>query len=170
MAEDKVDAAFNAVGPKSTLTMKQFLNQCLEVSQSSAQLNWLTDEQILAAGIEAWTELPLWLVESNIDAGGIFHADNRRAIDQGLEFRPLAQTIKDTLDWSRATGQVKESPFASQSAKFREGTSNARTVRSLLRDSLPPVFVDSAKNGCVVPIVNSLRSGVDRPMLAGCTR
>jgi 2'-hydroxyisoflavone reductase len=111
MAEDKVNAVFNAVGPKSTLTMKQFLNQCLEVSQSSSELNWLTDEEVLAAGIEAWTELPLWLAESNIDAGGIFHADNRRAIDQGLEFRSLAQTIKDTLDWSRATGQVKESPL-----------------------------------------------------------
>jgi 2'-hydroxyisoflavone reductase len=49
--------------------------------------------------------------QSDIEAGGIFYADNRRAIVQGLEFRPLAQTIKDTRDWSRATGQVKESPL-----------------------------------------------------------
>jgi 2'-hydroxyisoflavone reductase len=111
MAEDQVSAVFNAVGPKSTLTMKQFLSQCLEVSQSSAQLMWLTDEQVVAAGIEAWTELPLWLAESNVETGGIFHADNRRAIAQGFEFRPVAQTIKDTLDWSRATGQVKQSPL-----------------------------------------------------------
>ena len=71
LAEDKVNAVFNAVGPESTLTMKQFLDQCLEVSQSSAQLDWLADEQVLAAGIEGWTELPLWIAENDIDAGGI---------------------------------------------------------------------------------------------------
>lgn len=111
MAEDKLNAVFNAVGPESTLTMKQFLDRCIEVSQSTAQLDWLTDEQILAAGIEGWTELPLWFAESDVAAGGIFYADNRRAIAHGLEFRPLAQTIKDTRDWSRVTGEVKESPL-----------------------------------------------------------
>jgi 2'-hydroxyisoflavone reductase len=111
VAEDKVNGVFNAVGSELTLTMKQFLDQCLELSQSCAQLDWLTDEQVLGAGIEAWTELPLWVAESDIEAGGIFYADNRRAIAQGLKFRPLAQTIKDTRDWSRATGQVKESPL-----------------------------------------------------------
>jgi 2'-hydroxyisoflavone reductase len=111
MAEDKVNAVFNAVGPEPTLMMEQFLDRCLEDSQSCAQLNWLTDEQVLAAGIEGWTELPLWVAESDSDAGGIFYADNRRAIKLGLEFRPLAQTIKDTRDWSRATGEFKESPL-----------------------------------------------------------
>lgn len=111
MAEDKVSAVLNAVGPKSTLTMERFLLQCLEVSQSSAQLEWLTDEQIVTASIEAWTELPLWLPEDDIDAGGIFYGDNRRAIAYGLEFRAVSQTIMDTLDWSRSTGQVKQSPL-----------------------------------------------------------
>ena len=46
--------------------------------------------------------------------GGIFHADNRRATERGLAFRPLAETIRDTLDWSRATGKVKRSPLLVQ--------------------------------------------------------
>ncbi|MGC2969932.1 NAD-dependent epimerase/dehydratase family protein [Paraburkholderia aspalathi] len=111
VAEDRVNAAFNAVGPASTLTMEQFLDQCLEVSQSGAQIDWLTDEQVLAAGIEGWTELPLWVAESDLDTGGVFLADNRRAIGRGLEVRPLAQTINDTRDWSRATGEDKGSPL-----------------------------------------------------------
>lgn len=114
MAEDKVNAVFNAVGPQSTLTMGQFLDQCLEASQSGARLEWLTDEQVLAGGIEGWTELPLWIAENDIEAGGIFYGDNRRATDQGLGFRPLAQTIRDTRDWSRATGTVKQSPLLVQ--------------------------------------------------------
>jgi 2'-hydroxyisoflavone reductase len=111
LAEDKVNGAFNAVGPESTLTMKHFLDQCLAVSQSAAQLDWLTDAQVLAAGIDGWTELPLWLAESDSDAGGIFYADNRRALAQGLSFRPVAQTIADTREWSRATGHAKDSPL-----------------------------------------------------------
>jgi 2'-hydroxyisoflavone reductase len=114
MAEEQVNTILNAVGPQSTLTMKQFLDQCLESSQRGAQLEWLTDEQILAAGIEGWTELPLWVAEDDTDVGGIFHADNRRATERGLAFRPLAETIRDTLDWSRATGKVKRSPLLVQ--------------------------------------------------------
>ncbi|WP_187631744.1 NAD-dependent epimerase/dehydratase family protein [Paraburkholderia sp. UCT31] len=120
MAEDKVNAVFNAVGPQSTVTMGQFLDQCLEGSQGGAQLDWLTDEQVLAAGIEGWTELPLWVAESDMDAGGIFYADNRRATGRGLNFRPLAQTIRDTRDWSRATGEIKRSPLLVQTLSSRK--------------------------------------------------
>lgn len=115
LAEDQMSGIYNAVGPQSTLTMGQFLNQCLEGSQSDAQLDWLTDEQVLAAGIEGWTELPLWVAESDIDAGGIFYADNRRATGRGFNFRPLVQTIRDTREWSRANGEVKQSPLLVQS-------------------------------------------------------
>ncbi|WP_176058474.1 NAD-dependent epimerase/dehydratase family protein [Paraburkholderia sp. BCC1876] len=109
MAEDRVNAVFNAVGPQSTLTMGQFLDECLDASQSGARLDWLTDEQVLAAGIEGWTELPLWVAENDIEAGGIFLADNRRAREHGLEFRPLSQTVKDVQAWSRTTVEIRQS-------------------------------------------------------------
>jgi hypothetical protein len=41
-------------------------------SEGYGALKWLRDEQVLAAGIEGWTELPLWVAESDIDAGGNF--------------------------------------------------------------------------------------------------
>ncbi len=95
LTEEKVNGVFNAAGPEPALTMEQFLGHCLNVSQGGAQLAWLTDEQVLAAGIEAWTELPLWVPENDTDAGGIFYADNRCAMGRGLGFRPVAQTIND---------------------------------------------------------------------------
>lgn len=114
MAEEQIGAVLNAVGPKLTLTMRSFLDQCLEASNRDVELQWLTDEQIQAADIQGWTELPLWIAEGDTDVGGIFHADNRRAMEQGLMFRPLVETIRDTLDWSRATGEVKPSPLLVQ--------------------------------------------------------
>lgn len=131
VAEDKANAVLNAVGPQSTLTMGEFLDQCLGASQSGAQLEWLTDEQVLAAGIDGWTELPLWVAESDIDAGGIFCADNRRAIGRGLDFRPLAQTIRDTRNWIRESGEVKQSPLLVQTLNpMKEQATLARFGRS----------------------------------------
>jgi 2'-hydroxyisoflavone reductase len=49
-----------------------------------------------AAGVEPWSELPLWLPERQ---NGLFEARNDRAIAAGLCFRPLAETIRDTLVW-----------------------------------------------------------------------
>ncbi|VWB72788.1 UDP-glucose 4-epimerase [Burkholderia lata] len=111
MSESSTNTVLNAVGPASTLTMGQFLNQCIEVASSRTQLVWLTDQQVLDAGIEGWTELPLWIAESDGEAGGIFHADNSRALRCGLAFTPLARTIQDTLEWTREAGDEIASPL-----------------------------------------------------------
>jgi 2'-hydroxyisoflavone reductase len=93
------------------LTMEQFLGRCMDACQSDAQLVWLADEQVLEAGIAGWTELPLWIAESDIESGGLFYADNGRAIKRGLELMPIDKTIKDTLAWSRASGDAEKSPL-----------------------------------------------------------
>jgi 2'-hydroxyisoflavone reductase len=104
LAEGRVCGVYQAAGPQTTLTMGQFLDPCLTLAGSDAQFAWISDAEVVAAGIEGWTELPLWIAEDDPEAGGIFYADNRRAIEQGLTFRPLAQTIRDTLQWCRETG------------------------------------------------------------------
>jgi 2'-hydroxyisoflavone reductase len=104
LAEGRVCGVYQAAGPQTTLTMGQFLDPCLTLAGSDAQFAWISDAEVVAAGIEGWTELPLWIAEDDPEAGGIFYADNRRAIEQGLTFRPLAETIRDTLQWCRETG------------------------------------------------------------------
>jgi 2'-hydroxyisoflavone reductase len=112
LAEDRVCGVYHAAGPQATLTMGQFLDTCLALSGSDAELAWMSDDEVVAAGIEGWTELPLWIAEDDAEAGGIFYADNRRAIEQGLTFRPLAQTVRDTLGWCReAGGEIIDSPL-----------------------------------------------------------
>jgi 2'-hydroxyisoflavone reductase len=105
LTEDRVGGVFQATGPHDTLTMAQFLDACLAVTRSDAQLTWMPDEDVVAAGIEGWTELPLWIAEDDAEAGGIFYADNRHAIEHGLRFRPLTETLRDTLDWWRKASE-----------------------------------------------------------------
>ncbi len=61
---------------------------------------------MLANGVKPWTELPLWLPENDPTLAGMNRIDTRRALESGLAFRPLEDTIHSTLDWvnSRPAG------------------------------------------------------------------
>ena len=54
---------------------------------------------MLDAGVEPWTELPLWLPGD--EYAGMARADIARALAAGLAFRPLEETVVDTLAWDR---------------------------------------------------------------------
>ncbi len=120
VAEQYRVGVFNAVGPRSTLTMGQLLEGCAAVTESVARFMWVPDEGLLAAGVKPWTELPLWIPESDSRVGGMLLGDNRRAVAAGLNFRPLADTIRATLQWDRREGAaghdlpIRVTPIASE--------------------------------------------------------
>ena len=90
---------FNATGPADRLTFRELLDRAVAALGSDANVVWLDDQAVLDAGIEGWTELPLWLPGD--EYAGMAQADTRRARDAGLTFRPLEQTVTDTLAWDR---------------------------------------------------------------------
>jgi 2'-hydroxyisoflavone reductase len=51
--------------------------------------------------VAPWVELPLWVPEAP-DTVGFSQIDCGKAIAAGLCFRPLAETIADTLAWANA--------------------------------------------------------------------
>jgi 2'-hydroxyisoflavone reductase len=103
---------FNAVGPRTRLTMEQLLDECRTVAESDAQFTWVSDEELAAAGVKAWTEVPLWIPEGDPDFGGMLLADNRRAVTAGLTFRPIGETVRATLEWDRREcGSPSNSPI-----------------------------------------------------------
>jgi hypothetical protein len=63
---------------------------------------WIDDATLLAGGVEPWTELPLWIPESDRESGGFMEFDCSRAIAQGLVIRPLEGTLDDTAAWLAA--------------------------------------------------------------------
>ena len=52
--------------------------------------------------MEPWTQLPLWLPESDPTVAGMDRMDIRKALQAGLTFRPLEDTIRSTLDWANS--------------------------------------------------------------------
>lgn len=102
LAEERRAGRFNAAGPATALTMGEFLEACRAELGAAARLRWVPDETLLSAGVKPWTELPLWVPETDPGHGGIMLCDNRRAVAAGLTFRPAADTIRATFDWDRA--------------------------------------------------------------------
>jgi len=112
LAEERRTGAFNAIGPAATLTMRHLLETCHGAAGSAARFRWVADEDLLAADVKPWTELPLWIPENDPSHGGLLLADHRRALAAGLAFRPLAHTVRDTLEWDRSTDRTtRESPI-----------------------------------------------------------
>jgi 2'-hydroxyisoflavone reductase len=99
MAEMRQTGTYNATGAEDGLTMGGLLEECRTVSRSDATFIWASEKFLLDQKVEAWSEMPLWIPE---DYNGIFLVNNDKAITAGLNFRPLTDTIKDTLTWDAA--------------------------------------------------------------------
>ena len=91
--------------------MQQFLEACRNPVGCNARFSWVSDEELIAAGAEAWTELPLWIPENDEESGGLFLGDNKRAVAAGLTYRPILDTIKETLEWDVREGGPSDSPI-----------------------------------------------------------
>ena len=102
MAEGRRAGVFNASGPDYVLTMGLFLEGCREATSSDTRFTWVGEQFLLEKGVQPWAELPLWIPESD-EKHRCFLAENcGRAAASGLTFRPLAETVRDTLAWQRA--------------------------------------------------------------------
>ena len=98
MAEARVAGVFNATGPAHRTTMGDLLDACRS-SADDARFTWVDDAFLVDAGVAPFTELPLWLPPSS---NGLLRVDVSKAIEAGLRFRPLANTVRDTAQWLRA--------------------------------------------------------------------
>jgi 2'-hydroxyisoflavone reductase len=65
--------------------------------------------------VQPWNELPLWVADAH---NGIFEIRNDKAIAAGLTFRPIADTVQDTLQWDRTRPQ--DEPLKAGLSRDRE--------------------------------------------------
>ena len=90
---------YNVNGPEQSVSMGELLEVCRSVSGSDADFTWVEEKFLLDQGVEPWIELPLWIPGSDPGATGFFAFDISKALSDGLVFRPLTETVSDTLAW-----------------------------------------------------------------------
>jgi nucleoside-diphosphate-sugar epimerase len=103
-AERGSSGPYNVTGPHGHTTMGELLDACVRVTGGAAELRWTAPEVILEAGIEPWTQLPVWVPPGSDLHDALHSADVSRAVDAGLRCRPVAETVADTWSWLRSIG------------------------------------------------------------------
>jgi 2'-hydroxyisoflavone reductase len=99
--------AFHAVGPSSTFTWGEQLEAIASsVAPEGTTLRWVDPDFLLDAKVDD-AALPLW---PGADPDLLMMtADPAAALATGLTIRPLAETVRDTLAWTRTVEQPEES-------------------------------------------------------------
>ena len=94
LAERRVGGTFNAVTPP--FPMEMLLESTRETVNPNARLVWVEAQFLVDRDVGQWMELPLWVVDD--DMAGLLDADSSRAVEAGLAFRALGDTIRATLE------------------------------------------------------------------------
>ena len=97
-AEQRPAGRFNACTPPGAHTMGELMETGKRVSGSNATFVWANAEFIQKNGMMEKGEIPIWLPSSGPLSGALL-VSSARAVQQGLRFRDLATTVRDTLDW-----------------------------------------------------------------------
>jgi 2'-hydroxyisoflavone reductase len=96
LVEDRRSGIFNVAGPKSPMTIQQFLEGARDALNADVRFTWVDDyaflEQHKIVGVVPW------VLQTGNELGHL-SARNDRAIAAGLTFTPLATTVRDTLAW-----------------------------------------------------------------------
>ncbi len=95
--EQNITGLMNAVSPPGEMSMGEMLDVCKQVSGSDAAFTWLPAAFLTEHEVHAWSDMPCW-IPTNEEAGvGTIQVE--RALATGMTFRPLSETVRDTLDW-----------------------------------------------------------------------
>jgi nucleoside-diphosphate-sugar epimerase len=111
LAERRVAGTFNGTGPAGMTTMAELLGAAVEATGSGARLRWVPDDALRSAGVEPWTELPLWAPEDEM--AGTWLTGTAQAQAAGLRCRPVASTVADVATWLRDGGEAELTDWGS---------------------------------------------------------
>jgi 2'-hydroxyisoflavone reductase len=111
LVENGTTGTFNAVGPRSRLSMGEMLYGIRGALSGDRDLTftWVSTPFLTEQKVAAWSDMPVWIPSTDPDAAQS-RVDPRRAVTAGLTYRSLAVTTVDTLAWFQglsADGQAK---------------------------------------------------------------
>lgn len=96
LLEDDAAGVYNATGPDYPLTLGAVFAACRAAAGTAVRFTWAGEDFLLEKGVTPFRDLPLWVPSSEAGFGAV---DISRALGAGLAFRPLAETVSDTLAW-----------------------------------------------------------------------
>ncbi len=115
---------FNATGPKEPLTFGPMLAACREASGAEATFTWVDAKTLEELKIAPWSDMPCWVPPFGETAGSR-RVNNGKAVGEGLTFRPIVETARDTLAWWRTLPEERRSRLKAGLTPEREAAALA---------------------------------------------
>lgn len=116
--ERKHLGVYNAVGPREPLPMRGLLEACQKAGGNKATLTWADTGFLEKHNVQPWGDMPVWIPGTGEDKG-MGRVSNAKAVALGMTFRPVEDTVRDTLAWWKAQPPERQ-------AKLRAGLTAER--------------------------------------------
>jgi 2'-hydroxyisoflavone reductase len=136
LIERRTIGIFNALGPRDILPIKDLLDACVSASAAKPALTWVPTAFLEKNRVAPWEDIPVWIPRGESSPSAMPYK-NDKAVREGLTFRPVEVTVKDTLAWWKTLPPPaanlpaeKEHPFR-RSARLRTGLDPAREAEVL---------------------------------------
>lgn len=95
LIEQRIAGPFNAVGFDGPLSTAEFLHTGKGTINHKCSFTWASDAFLEQNEVSSWGDMGCWTPKAKNG-----HSDNRRAIAAGATYRPIADTIRATVDWA----------------------------------------------------------------------
>jgi 2'-hydroxyisoflavone reductase len=117
--EQKTPGVFNACGPAAPLTSQTLLDTTREATASDTTFTFVDAEWLTAQDADPHT-INIFTPFDDIHWVEGWRVSNARAISAGLTFRPLAQTVRNTVAWSATRGPEYKMKIGATPAREKE--------------------------------------------------
>jgi 2'-hydroxyisoflavone reductase len=97
--ERNASGIYQVTGLPATITIEQVFNIAKRVTDGETTPHYMTDEFLLDAGVQVFADLPLWL---STDMHGFYKRNVSKALDAGLTYHSLEDSIEDIWNWWQA--------------------------------------------------------------------
>ncbi len=122
LVRDNATGAFSVTGPVEHINFKQMLTTCQKGTGSRAEAVWADYDFLQLRGVVPMQDFPLWM-PPEYAPHQLLRQDCSKAIAAGLTYRPLAESVHDTLAWDRqrwGKGELKSGMIRSREEELLE--------------------------------------------------
>jgi 2'-hydroxyisoflavone reductase len=139
MAENGETGVYNAVGPASRMTSGEMLEAICEGCGIAADITCVPLAWVAQQNLSIWESLYFWMTEGG--RPGLMQLRNERARSRGLKFRPLSETIVDSLAWYRSLEPMRRCHVLMGSSEFQ-------SLHEVIRREREVMVMWQAERGC----------------------
>lgn len=115
LAEDGVAGTFNATGPAARLSFAEMVHGMRATTSEPMRFTWVDPVFLRDHDVQPWGHLPVW-----IPSDPLSYVRIDRAISTGLTFRPMADTVRDTIEWHGTRPQERQDQLRAGLTSERE--------------------------------------------------